>query len=186
MSREPDHGYLAQLVRKVQQGDMTAFSELYAQTYNKVYNYARHYLRDEYAAQDAVQEVYILVLRKIDKIENPLLFIAWLNQISFHVCYDFGYRKTSGYQVMEDEFLSQFYDEAPASNPEASAIYDEELNLLRDAISQLPALQRNIVIMRYYNNMKLTDIADAMDLSLSSVKRYIERAKEDLHSRLKA
>ena len=33
---------------------MTAFSELYAQTYNKVYNYARHYLRDEFAAQDAV------------------------------------------------------------------------------------------------------------------------------------
>ena len=184
MSREPDHGHLASLVLKVQQGDMTAFSELYAQTYNKVYNYARHYLRDEYAAQDAVQEVYILVLRKIDTIENPLLFIAWLNQIAFRVCYDLGYRKTSGYQVMEDEFLAQFYDESPASNPEASAIYDEELNLLRDAIQQLPTLQRNIVIMRYYNNMKLSDIASAMDLSLSSVKRYLERAKQDLHSRL--
>ena len=85
---EPDHNYLAGLVRKVQSKDSNAFAELYGLTYKKVYNYALCYLRDAYLAQDAVQEVYILVLKKIDQLNDAMLFTAWLNQIGFHVCYD--------------------------------------------------------------------------------------------------
>ena len=65
---EPNHQYLAGLVIRFKQRDTDAFAELYALTYNKVYNYARHYLKDEYLAQDAMQEVFISAFRNIDKI----------------------------------------------------------------------------------------------------------------------
>ena len=80
--------YIAGLVIRAQHSDSDAFAELYALTYNKVYNYTRHYLRDDFLAQDAMQEVYILALKNIGKLNDPTVFIAWLNRICFHVCYD--------------------------------------------------------------------------------------------------
>jgi len=74
--------YIAGLVLRAQANDSDAFAELYALTYNKVYNYSRHYLRDDYLAQDAMQEIYIRVLKNITKLNDPSLFIAWLNHIS--------------------------------------------------------------------------------------------------------
>ena len=77
--------YIAGLVIRAQHSDSDAFAELYALTYNKVYNYTRHYLRDDFLAQDAMQEVYILALKNIGKLNDPTVFIAWLNRICFHV-----------------------------------------------------------------------------------------------------
>ena len=102
MAKEPDHNYIASLVTLAQHQDSNAFAELYAMTYNKVYNYACHYLKDEYLAQDAVQEVYISVLKNLGKLEDPLLFIAWLNKISFHVCYDICAKRNAKYGVIDD------------------------------------------------------------------------------------
>ena len=48
--------YIAGLVIRAQHSDSDAFAELYALTYNKVYNYTRHYLRDDFLAQDAMQD----------------------------------------------------------------------------------------------------------------------------------
>lgn len=176
----PSHGYLAALVEKAQLGDMSAFSELYALTYSRVYNYARHYLRDSYAAQDAVQEVYILVLKNLNKIENGMLFIAWLNQICFHVCYDICKKEDNDYQTVDDEVLEEFRDDHISANPEKQAEQSDERTRLHQAIEHLPPLQRSIIVMRYYNDMKLEDIADAMEISLSSVKRYLETARKSL------
>ena len=72
--------YIAGLVIRAQHSDSDAFAELYALTYNKVYNYTRHYLRDDFLAQDAMQEVYILALKNIGKLNDPTVFIAWLNR----------------------------------------------------------------------------------------------------------
>ncbi len=184
--KEPSHGYLAVLVAKTQKGDMTAFSELYALTYNKVYNFACHYLRDIYLAQDAVQEVYILALKNIKSIKDPMLFTAWLNQISFRTCFDFCKNKDANYGTVDETFLESFCDEHLSSNPEAHYEKRDEKERLQQSIEKLPEMQRSIVIMRFFNDMPLNDIANAMDISLSSVKRYLETAKNSLHSMMTA
>lgn len=77
-----DYNYLADLVINAQNGDSDAFAELYAATYQKQYHFAFSYLKDEYLAQDALQETYILALRNLSKLRDPMLLIAWLNQIN--------------------------------------------------------------------------------------------------------
>ena len=136
--------YIAGLVIRAQHSDSDAFAELYALTYNKVYNYTRHYLRDDFLAQDAMQEVYILALKNIGKLNDPTVFIAWLNRICFHVCYDMTQknRPQNDCQVLSQE-------------------------------------------MRYYNDMKLEEIAAAMEISRSSVKRYIASGQEHLKESMK-
>lgn len=184
--REPDHKQLAALVSLTQQNDNDAFAELYALTYNKVYNYARHYLRDDFLAQDAVQEVYICVLRNIHKLNDPLLFIAWLNQINFHVCFDISKKHMkAGTATLEDELLYTLRDDHPDSDPERHLIENDERRCLQEAISRLPINERQCITMKFYNHMKLDQIADALGISKSTVKRYIASAEAFLHKQLK-
>ena len=82
-----DYNYIAELVVKAQHGDSDAFAELYAATYQKQYYFAYSYLKDEYLAQDALQETYIIALKDISKLKDPMLVVAWLNQINFRICF---------------------------------------------------------------------------------------------------
>ena len=182
---EPNHQYLAGLVIRFKQRDADAFAELYALTYNKVYNYARHYLKDEYLAQDAMQEVYISAFRNIDKLSDPTLFIAWLNRISFHVCYDIQQKQYGRQDFADPELRELVRDEHLHSDPEALSLHLDEIARLHRALDELPFQERAVLIMRYYNDMKLDEIASTMELSLSTIKRYITSGKEHLARRLK-
>ena len=88
-----DYSYLASLVSRVQDGDSNAFAELYAATYQKEYRFAYKYLKEEYLAQDALQETYILALNHIGSLKDPKLFVSWLNQINFRVCFKMHQRQ---------------------------------------------------------------------------------------------
>lgn len=183
--KEPSIQYLAYLVIRARQNDSDAFAEVYALTYNKTYNYARHYLRDDFLAQDAVQEVYISALKNLDKLNDPTLFIAWLNRISFHVCYDISQKSNTGNTVSDPEILEIVPDEYLDSNPESSYQKKDEHVRLKNAMDSLPFHERQVLTMRYYNNLKLEEIAAAMDISRSSVKRYIASGQEHLKLLLK-
>ena len=79
--KELNTGYIAGLVLRARQDDSDAFAELYAMTYNKVYNYARHYLRDDFLAQDAMQEVMrdrtsIVIAHRLSTIRDSDLIIV--------------------------------------------------------------------------------------------------------------
>lgn len=83
-----DYKYIAKLVSRAQIGDSDAFAELYAATYKRQYLYAYRYLKDEYLAQDALQETYILALKHLADLKDPTWVISWLNQINFRICYN--------------------------------------------------------------------------------------------------
>ena len=178
--------YLAGLVIRARQNDSDAFAELYALTYNKVYNYARHYLRDVYLAQDAMQEVFILALKNLNKLQDPTLFVAWLNRISFHVCYDMSCRlKSHPSQAMDDELKELLQDDKPGADPEHHCQQKDEFSRLNQALDTLPFNEKQVLTMRYFNEMKLEEIASAMEISRSSVKRYIASGQEKLRLLMK-
>ncbi|MBQ0042643.1 MAG: RNA polymerase sigma factor [Lachnospiraceae bacterium] len=186
MAKEYDHEYIAKLVRLTQQNNSDAFAQLYAMTYNKIYNYAHHYMHDAFLAQDAVQEIYIHALKNIDKIKDPSLFVAWLNQIAFRVCYDMTFRQGGVQaQATDDTLLELVSDERDSSSPEKCAIKQDEHERLRQAINELHPDEKQCIIMKYYRNMKLEDIADALDISRSTVKRYIASAEAELRFKMR-
>lgn len=175
-----DHVHIASLVRQAQAGDSAAFTELYNMTCDKVYNYAVRYMKDEHLAQDAVQETYITAFKNLKGIKDPSLFIAWLNQINFHTCYDMCKKINSQYGVVDSEQLELTRDDNIEHNPEDIYEKNDEINKLRDAIDALPFQEKQVIVLRYFNDMKLEDIAKALSISRSTVKRYLQSAKEKL------
>ena len=60
-----DYDYIAMLVNRTKQGDSDAFAELYTATYQELYRFAYRYFKDQYRAQDILQDVYIIALKNI-------------------------------------------------------------------------------------------------------------------------
>jgi len=183
---ELNTSYIAGLVLRAKANDSDAFAELYALTYNKVYNYARHYMKDDHLAQDALQETYILALKNLNKLNDPSLFIAWLNRITFTVCYDMNSKnKQNSNQLMENEEFENIADTSIQDNPEALYQKKEISHSLKEALEELPFYEKEVIIMRFYNDMKLNEIAASINISLSSVKRYLASAQKKLKKILK-
>lgn len=181
-----DYKYIAKLVSRAQIGDSDAFAELYAATYQRQYLYAYHYLKDEYLAQDALQETYILALKNLVKLKDPTLVISWLNQINFRVCYNL-HKKQKLYNsemVIDNAAVLEGSLDAEGlsyhDSPEEAVIKVDSKDYLMNQILNLPFTESQVILMKYYQNLKLNDIAQLMDISRSSVKRYLASGRERL------
>ncbi|HOO27534.1 MAG TPA: sigma-70 family RNA polymerase sigma factor [Lachnospiraceae bacterium] len=180
-----NHTYIGSLVTRSQANDSDAFAELYALTYRHIYNYAGHYLRDSFLAQDAVQETYISALKNIASIKDPSLFIAWLNQICFHICFDICKKNNQCYGSTDSELIEIIRDERIDHNPEDKFEKKAETESIQKAIRLLPFNEQQVIVMRYYNEMKLEEIASALQCSRSSVKRYLTHGRDRLEEMLR-
>ena len=185
---ELDYDYLAKLVRRTQAGDSNAFAELYTATYQKQYYFTCQYAKDMYLAQDILQDVYIVVLKNIHTLKNPRLFISWLNQINFRMCYDVC-QKHNRYkqelQLLSDSAdLPSDADSQQISDPEKEVTDRLWQSELMSEILSLHPNESQTIIMRYYNDMSLDEIADAMNCSRSAVKRRLAKGKRELEKKL--
>lgn len=185
---ELDYDYLAKLVRDTQRGDSDAFAELYTATYQSQYRFAYHYVKDPYLAQDILQDVYILVLRNIHTLKNPRLFVSWLHQINFRICFDTSQKHKRHEEELRNAAETQQITTPVVSDiavdPEKHVLKKDTQERVKDAILTLPAHFAQPIIMRYYNNMSIDDIADAMDCSRSTVKRRLQKAQKLLEHKL--
>ncbi|MDO4869300.1 MAG: RNA polymerase sigma factor [Bacillota bacterium] len=177
--RALDYNYLASLVRKAQTGDSNAFAELYVATYQQQYRYAYKYLKDEQLAQDALQETFIHALRNITKLQNPQLFIAWLNRINFRTCYDLA---KSLHKDKLDEYSSEKIEDIRDDNghPEDEIVEVDSKKYIMGQVMNLPLTESQVILMKYYQNMTNDDIAEAMNISRSTVKRCLKSGRERL------
>lgn len=167
------YAYIADVVKRAQSGNNEAFAELYSITYAKIYRYCMRYLKDEYLAQDAVQDVYVSAFKNFEKLNDPTLFIAWLNQIAFHVCYDITKKRKSDYGEADSEILDQILDTNPSANLEARVVENDEIARLNAAIKTLSATEQQIITLRYFNGMKIDEIVEITGISRSTVKRQL-------------
>lgn len=171
-----NHTYIASLVRRAQENDSDAFAELYMMTYRQQYLFARNYLRDDYLAQDAVQDIYILALKNINKLKERKVFIAWLRQISLRVLYDLAKKRKSEPDTSDDEeVLNSIADENISGNPEKKVLQIFENRDLSEALNTLPLNEKEALLLRYSADMKFEEIAKTMNVSISTVTRLLKR-----------
>ena len=180
MSGKLDYKYLAKLVDLARKGDSDAFAELYAATYQKEYRFAYRYLNDMYLAQDALQETYITALKNLHKLKDSTLFISWLNQINFRTCFNL-HTKQQQYDAELSEYIHQnIQQKATHHLPEDEIIRIDQEEYILKKVLELPVSESQVILMKYYQNMKPEEIADILDISRSTVKRYLKSGKAKL------
>ena len=176
----PDSNYLKELVIRARQGDSAALAELFSATYQRQYAYAYRVLRDEHLAHDALQESYVRVMKNIGKLRDPRLFTAWLNQINRHVCYDMIKQRSRNCGEVDIDSMQDLASPEPTPEDEIAEIDYNRYILSR--VERLPDTESRIITMRYYLEISLTDIADQLGISVSTVKRHLRSARTHLEN----
>ncbi len=134
------------------------------------------YLRDCDLAQDAVQETFIKAYRHLPAFRSECSVKSWLSGIAINVCRD--YLRTAWFRHIDRRMDTNALPETPAPN-------DFRDHTVLAEVKRLPKRYREVILLRYYQGMKLKETADALQISSSAVKQRIKRANTILHDRLK-
>uniref|UniRef100_A0AB33J7I3 Sigma-70 family RNA polymerase sigma factor n=1 Tax=Prevotella sp. GTC17260 TaxID=3236796 RepID=A0AB33J7I3_9BACT len=154
-------------------GDNRAFDELLSRNQSKLFSYILFVVRDREIADDIFQETFVKVICKLQekKYTTSGKFSAWLIRIAHNIIMD-RYRAQKTEKIVEptaDNDLSNLYaQQALTSNIENYYVYQQTLNEVKQIMNLLPAPQREVVFMRYYQDLSFKEIAELTNVSINT------------------
>ncbi|WP_405158310.1 RNA polymerase sigma factor [Paenibacillus sp. FSL H8-0283] len=161
------------LVNQTIQGDREAFIRLIRDIENSLYNTAKSMLRKEEDVADAIQETILNAYKSVHTLREPRYFKTWLFRILINECNTMLSRRS----------LSTAYAEVPSEKREHSSPYDEVD--MREAVDRLEESKRIVVVLHYFEDLSLRQVADALNISESAVKMRLTRARQELYQKFK-
>ncbi len=178
---EPDKQRIAELVIEIQNGKTDSFNELYKLTSSRAYFVALQITKNEEDAQDVLQDSYIKALEKIGSLDKPESFVSWFHQMVANKSKDsLKKKKPSLFEGGEDEAFEVIPDEDETFTPEKNLDHTELQKAIMEAIDELSEEKRACVLMMYFEEMSVNEIAQSLDLSVSTVKNRLFTARKDL------
>lgn len=173
---------IAEVVARVKEKDTDAFVELYNNMYQKVYFLALSIVKDQYLAQDVVQETFINVYNSIHTLNNNMTFIAWLDRITYNCALKMIAK--NGEMPMDNDLVENVYSTADREEPLEMVITKEKAQSMMDMILELSPEYRTTLLLKYYEGMKLEEIASCMECSVGTVKSRLSRGKNALRKNI--
>ena len=153
-------------------GNNRAFDELLRRNQSQLFTYILFVVRDRHVADDVFQETFV---RAISKLQNNAYrangkFGAWLTRIAHNVMIDlFRSQKHKNIISIEDDTLTQLSVRALlANNIEAECINAQVLTDVKRMVDLLPPVQREVVFMRFYQQMPFKEIAERTNVSINT------------------
>jgi len=172
---------LIKLVTKAQAGDRTAMNELFANYYNDVYYFALKTVKNEDIACEVTQDTFLDITKNIGTLKEPVAFVTWMKQISYHQCTRY-FKKKKDVLVEEDEdgntIFDTLADESEGSIP--SEVYEKEefKKTVLGIIDELSEEQRSAVMMYYFDEMSVLQIAEVQGVSEGTIKSRLNYARK--------
>lgn len=174
-----DSGNMAALVRQAQQGSQEAFNELYRLTRDRAYFVAYSIAKNEQDALDILQDAYLKAWQKLDTLHDPALFSAWFRQITGNTAKNFVKKQQPLLFCGGDESPLDWQPEQDDDYiPDAAMDVAETRRLIMGIVGDLPEDQRLLILMYYYDDVKLPEIAAALNLPMTTVSNRLYRARK--------
>ncbi|MBD3868720.1 MAG: sigma-70 family RNA polymerase sigma factor [Acidobacteria bacterium] len=168
------------ILERCRRGDNLAWEALVRRTQSRVYGLALQYVRDPDEASDLAQEIFIKIYRNLDKMETGSAFMPWLVRLSRNCCIDRIRRikaRPPARDVVVDEDLEL---KSSAPSPEQSWDTDRRKQLVYQAMGKLSEQNREILLLKEIQQLKLTEIAGMLGLPVGTIKSRASRARVEL------
>lgn len=172
---------LVSLVTKAQQGDNEALNCLFNEFYNDLYYFALKTVKDDETALDVTQEAFVEIINTLGNLKEPAAFVTWAKQITYHQCTRY-FKKKKDVLVDEDEEGNTVFD--TLKEEKAEFIPDEALDkadfkkTVMGILDELSEEQRSAVMMYYFDEMSVKQIAEIQDVSEGTVKSRLNYARK--------
>ncbi|MFS0673637.1 sigma-70 family RNA polymerase sigma factor [Ornithinibacillus sp. 179-J 7C1 HS] len=155
------------LIRKAMQGDSDSFEQLLITHRDRLYRTAFLYVRNREDALDVVQETAYKAFSSISQLRNEQYFLTWLTKILINCAYQVQRKRRN--ELASEHNIAVF----PGARTE------EKLDL-SEAIGKLPANYQTSIILFYYYDMSLKEIANMLETPENTIKTYLSRGKKQL------
>lgn len=161
-------------------GDHQAFAQLVDSFQDLTMGYAYGWLNDPELARDASQDAFLEAYLKLQQLEEPIAFPAWLKRIVAKHCDRITRRKNM--QISASPFASQAREPVDSSHgdPEAMLAAEQRAEHLRLAVEALPKERRILIALHYFADATGPQVAHFLDLPLSTVKKRLHTARASL------
>ena len=178
------------LIVRAGKKDNEAIAEIIQLTERKAYFIAYKVVNNEATAKDIVQEAYIQAFQKLDQLSDDSKFESWFNQIVSHKALDYtkskiGKNKPVEFSSLDDEedrleFEANIKNDKASFEPEASMNYKELQEGVQGVLNELPENQRLALMMYYFEDMSVSEIADVYGVSGNTVKGYLAYGRKKI------
>ncbi|MBR6827119.1 MAG: sigma-70 family RNA polymerase sigma factor [Prevotella sp.] len=154
-------------------GNNKAFDELLMRTQSSLFSYIMFVVRNEDVANDLFQETFVKVITKLQegRYTDTGKFSFWLTRIAHNVIMDW-YRDQKGDRTIDlagDNDLSKLKgDQVMDINRESEIVNEQVMNDVKRMMESLPATQREVVFMRFYQQMSFKEIAELTGVSINT------------------
>lgn len=174
------HGEI-RLVNLAKQGDKRAVGELYRRHVDMIYRYTYARVKDVAVAEDLTAQVFLKALEGLDSYQpTGVPFSAWLYRIAHARTVDHWRQQQRRQEVMLPETMP-----SRAPQPDDVAIAKSEWNTALDLLDRLTDDQRDVIILRFIEEMSLAEVAELLDKTVGAVKALQHRALASLARLLK-
>jgi RNA polymerase sigma-70 factor (ECF subfamily) len=164
------------------QADRAAFATLYRRYLDRVYGYAFYQLGDHHDAEDVTERIFLAALRALPGFRDQgSTFRAWLFRIAHNtVANAHRSRSRRPAEPMPDGFERP----APDADPARLVAMADELQIVRRAIDQMPDDRRQVILLRFVDELSTAEIGEVLDRSPGAVRVLLHRSLRDLAARL--
>lgn len=170
-----------ELVEKLKRAEPTAVVELYNLYFDRIYSLVFNQLaRDREATQDIVQETFLAALKSASRFRGQSKVYTWLYSIASKKVADF-YRHRTREAKRQNESLERY---ATSLSPNGTLESEEKHQLVQTTLSRLPWHYRQVLLLKYVEEMPVSEISQVMERSPKSVEGLLTRARRELRNNL--
>jgi RNA polymerase sigma-70 factor (ECF subfamily) len=173
------------VVRKAMRGDTHAFEELLTRKMPTITYHVRMILTNESDVEDTIQEIALTMYKNIKKLKDEKAINIWLQRIITSKSYD-HIKKNARHDGLENiENLGNIIvEENKEFLPSEILENDAAKKLVREALDELPPQRKRAITLYYFEDMSYKEIAEIMDVAVSSVSTAIMRGKDSIKEKL--
>lgn len=164
------------LMKQVRDGDVEKLGILFERYHKTLYNLFLRLTSRGDISEDLVQEVFFRMLKYRQTYQGHSKFTTWMYKIAHNACADY-FRKYKQVKPLDEKRVAHISSDPV---PEAELEKQQDIALLRTALTKLPLKKREVLVLSRFHNMKYDEIAELLGCRTGTVKVHVHRAIKHL------
>ncbi|MFC1565049.1 RNA polymerase sigma factor [candidate division KSB1 bacterium] len=170
----------AEWIRKIRKSDSKVFENLVDKYFESLYKFAWRYVRDRHTAENIAQDVFINTWANRKKLDPSLNIKSYLYQAAKNLSLNYLRAEKNNSLCLDNVSIKEY----SPKNPEEEYLEKDRSSLISSAIENLPEKCRIVFIMKKYDELSYTEIAEILNISAKTVENQVGRAFKILRKSL--
>lgn len=167
------------ILLRAKKGDLHAFERILFIYEKPIFNYILHLVKHREDAEDLTQKTFLKLYKSIKSVDTEKSFKSWVYKIATNTTYDWFRQKKRDLSYLTEDV--NYFE----TNEEEPAYYNIDSTIeLEEALCKIKPIYKTVLLLYYKDGLEYSEIADALDVPINTVKTYMRRAKISLKNEL--